>query len=109
MLFRSRPRTVVTLTGVGLGGCRVPLPLLAHGSRLLPSWGKGSKWGKATVGFHFLSCREVHRVTADGEAGGQPRPGSSGAVSPGADVRAPQGAVLAVYLDPLDPQLLQRP
>ena len=41
---------MVTLTGVGLGGCRVPLPLLAHGSRLLPSWGKGSKWGKATVG-----------------------------------------------------------
>ena len=75
---------------MGLGGRRVPLPLLAHGSHLLPSRGEGSKWGKAAVGFHFLSCREVHRVTADGEAGGRPRPGASGAVSPGADAGAPQ-------------------
>ena len=98
---------MVTLTGAGLDSRHVPLPLLAPDSCLFPSWGEGSKWGKATVGFHFLTCREAHRVTADG--GGRPRLGSSDAASPGADARALRGAVLAVYLDPLDPQLLQRP
>ena len=51
---------MVPVTGAGPDGRRVPLLLLAHDSRLLPSRGIRSKCRNATMGLHFLPCREAH-------------------------------------------------